>query len=778
MTFQVFRLPVLIFLLLLPGSLVQGQDIALGHWRHHLPNNRIIALTETSQKVIGATPYGLVVFSKDDNSLEKINKVHGLSDFGISALAHSPQHDLVLVGYENGNLDLIHHNNTFINIPDILRANILGSKSINNILIRDQRAFLSCGFGIVELDLVQYLIQDTYFIGPMGSQVQVFDLTSSGSRFYAATNAGVLSAPLQGANLVDYQNWTRETVSGQPNESFNHIASINGQIIANREAGDSDTLYLYEQNVWKVFNPSGNGYFEKRRKVTASRGHLMVANPTYVDIFDEDLNLTERIDTYYEAPVRANDALFDNNQQLWLADNALGLVRRLSPTAYQRIVLPGPPSANAFALVSAGGRTWVAPGAISEGGTNAWNQDGIFLFEQGSWRSFNRFEFPQMQDVADLIDLAADPGNPDRLYAASWSEGVLEFTPQGVETLYDDSNSPLQRRFGVGDQIRIGGVAVDRRGNLWVANSDAQNPIAVKKENGQWLSFPNRGIINPGQLLGNIEIDQQGQKWVILPLGNGIYLFKENSLDSQNDFQARRLTTQENYGGLPSNNVHSLAVDHDGYMWVGTDKGVAIYYSPQRAFSGEAFNAQQIVVEQDGFAAILLGTETLSAITVDGANKKWIGTTRSGVFLLSEDGRETIQHFTTDNSPLPSNHILDISVEGTSGEVFFATDRGLVSYRGMATEGTPVHTEVVAYPNPVRPHFTGPIAIKGLVSNAWVKITDIAGNLVYETIAEGGQAIWNGRDIRGHRPASGVYLVFTTNDDGSETMVTKILFIN
>ena len=767
----------IVFMALMP-AFIMAQDIPLGHWRHHLPNNRIIAITETADQVIGATQYGLVVFNKDDNSLESINKVHGLSDFGISALARSNAHNLVLIGYDNGNLDIIRNKKTFINVPDIRRANILGSKRINSILVHGQRAYISCGFGIVELDLTDYLIRDTYFIGPLGSQVEVNDLARTDDFFFAATNAGLLRAPAQGVNLADFQNWTRVTVSGQPNELFNRVAAFNNRIFVNRDAGQTDTLYILEAGQWQVFNPGNQGYFEKRRNLVASGGRLLVSHPLFLDIYGPDMNLLERIDNYYDGPVRALDALYDSNQQLWIGDFNFGLVRQRGANDYQRIVLPGPPSANSFGLVSAGGRTWVAPGAISVGGTNSWNADGIFLFEEGRWRGFNRFQFPQMEGVADIIRLAAAPGNPNRLYAASWSEGMLAFSPEGVGTLYDDSNSPMQRRFGIGDHIRLGGVAFDRNGNLWVANSEAERPILVKKENGEWLSFHNAGVINPNQLLGNIVIDRQSQKWVILPLNNGIFLFRENSLDNENDYQVRRLTTQENNGGLPSSNVFSLAVDHDGYMWVGTDKGVAVFYAPQRAFSGDPFNAQQIIVEQDGFAAILLGTETVTAIAVDGSNKKWFGTARSGAFLLSADGRQTIFHFNTDNSPLPSNNIHDIAVNGQNGEVFFATDKGLVSFRGLATEATATHSDVYAYPNPVRPHYDGYIAIKGLVRNAWVKVTDISGNLVYETVAEGGQAIWNGRDLFGRRPATGVYLVFSTNDDGSETMVTKIMFIN
>jgi hypothetical protein len=165
-------------------------------------------------------------------------------------------------------------------------------------------------------------------------------------------------------------------------------------------------------------------------------------------------------------------------------------------------------------------------------------------------------------------------------------------------------------------------------------------------------------------------------------------------------------------------------------------------------------------------------------MVVDGSNRKWIGTEKGGVFLISADGSQQIQNFNIDNSPLLSNTIFSIAINSESGEVFIATDEGLVSYRGDATDGTDVYGKVYAFPNPVRPNYTGPIAIKGLLRDADVKITDIAGRIVYQTKANGGTAVWNGNDFNGERARTGVYLVFSTNSDGTQTNVTKIMLVN
>lgn len=776
----------LIIILLLPtcGLLIHAfpaqasNNLPVGHWRHHLPNHNVIKVEEAPEKIISATNYSLIILNKDDNSIERINKIHGLSDFDISTMAYAPKQKAILLGYENGNIDVV-INNSFMNLTDILEASIIGSKRINSIYIDDDRALLACAFGIVTLSLSDWLIYDTWYIGPFGSIVNVYDVLIAKDQIYAATNAGLLAASLDAANLADYRHWNKIDVSGTPNETINMIALHGGRIFVNKHDNNgNDKIYFMEDETWHLFDIPGSEPIESTRSLRTSHDHLILSHDYNIKIFDAEMKLVKTVYSYRPGGVRANDALYDSRQYLWAGDRQYGLVRELGPETFEKIVLPGPPYANSFGLATANGRLWVAPGAISYNGANSWNRNGIFLLDKGAWNTFNRNDFDELADVADIISVTADPNNHNRAFAASWYGGLIELNPDGVVALYNEENSTLQKRTETNDWLRAGGVAIDRNGNVWVTNSEVDRPLSVKKPDGTWMAFTSGGTFGTQTRVREIIIDNSNQKWVNIP-GNGIFLFKEHSLENTNNFEARRLTTQANNGNLPSNSVHSMAVDHNGYVWVGTEEGVGVFYSPHQAFSGDPFNAQRIVVEQaDGFAGYLLETEIVTSITVDGSNKKWFGTSRSGAFLISADGRETIFHFNTDNSPLPSNNILDIAIDGQTGEIFFATDRGLVSFRGFATEATARHSNVYAYPNPVQPGYAGYISVKGLVRNASVKITDISGNLVWETIAEGGQAVWNGQDLFGRRPSTGVYLVFSTNDDGEETMVTKIMFIN
>ena len=288
-----------------------------------------------------------------------------------------------------------------------------------------------------------------------------------------------------------------------------------------------------------------------------------------------------------------------------------------------------------------------------------------------------------------------------------------------------------------------------------------------------------RPVVHSISSEGYLFIDNIGQKWVVVPSGVGLVVYNDNNtIEDVQDDQDRILNSALGSGNLPSTSVYSLAKDRDGEIWVGTNKGVAVFYNPENVFTGNDFDAQQILVTVDGYVEYLLANETVTAIAIDGANRKWLGTQNAGIFLVSPDGTEQIHHFTEENSPLFSNTITDIAINNQTGEVYIGTSKGLISYISDATQGYESHQNVTVYPNPVRPDFNGIIAIKGLVEDADIKITDLNGTLVLETTALGGQAVWDGKNGYGERVQTGVYLVFSSNSFGTETNVAKILFIH
>ncbi|MFO8067379.1 MAG: two-component regulator propeller domain-containing protein [Bacteroidales bacterium] len=754
-----------------------SQGIPVGAWRHHLPSKKIIATIEVDNKIIGASEYGLVIYDKEDNSISKYNKVNGLSDFELSFINYFKSHDIIFIGYLNGNIDLL-KDGVVYNIPDIKQTtSIFGSKKINNAIANAENIFVATDFGIVQISLDEFIILNTLYIGENASLLQVNDIIIHENNIIAATESGVLLADLDSPNLADFNSW--ESLANEPVEEgyYKGLCVAFDNLVLWTRSGDMDQIFYLEDDVWQLLSPEEENYFEHKNGLGFSENHFWVANKEHLDLFNQDFELSERIEEYLSSTPQPNHAFFGSDGDLWISDSKRGIVRKTANGQLQNYVPEGPLTAASTGLGTAPGIVWVTPGSITEGGVNTFNYDGVFYFENESWKAANRYNIPELDGVFDVIRATPDPGNSKQVYLSSWTEGLIRLTTSGDATKYNEDNSTLQRRVGLNDRVRIGGAAFDSSRNLWVTNSEVEKPISVRKNNGDWLAFSTNGLVSSSQITGKIVVDDWDQKWIILP-GNGILLFKENSLENSNDYQVRKLSTQQGNGALPSNYVYSIAVDLNGYVWVGTQKGVAIFYTPQDAFTENSFNAQQIIVTEGEFAGLLLENDQVNTIAIDGANNKWFGTNRSGAFFMTPDARNTYQHLNTSNSPLPSDNILDIAVEPESGEVFFATDRGLASFRNWATAGGDKHEDVYAYPNPVKPGYEGYIAIKGLVRNADIRITDISGNLVYKTIAQGGQAIWNGRDLNGRKPSSGVYVVFSTNEDGSEKAVTKILFLN
>jgi ligand-binding sensor domain-containing protein len=424
------------------------------------------------------------------------------------------------------------------------------------------------------------------------------------------------------------------------------------------------------------------------------------------------------------------------------------------------------------------GNLWLVPGGITGTWNNTWRTARVFNFIDEQWNVFDPWNTPALDSLRDMVAVTIDPMDPGKVYASSWSRGLVEFTDEQFTTIFDLTNSSFNPHMTEGVPVaKIGQTAFDNEHNLWVVNSGAENILSVRYNDGTWQDF-NLGTSSQGVDVMKIIVDSYNQKWLVprttATNSNYIFVFDENGTGGKT---VRALRSGSGFGNLPGTTVFAVAEDLEGEVWVGTDEGIAVFYNPGGVISENA-DAERILVDFDGYVQYLLETETVKAIAVDGANRKWIGTERAGVFLLSSDGQDQIYNFTEENSPLLSNNITCITINDDNGEVFFGTAKGLISYRGTATPGGPTNSDVYAYPNPVKKGYTGVIAIKGLVQNASVKITDVNGQVVYETRAEGGQAIWDGYNFDGRKANSGVYMVFITDSDGSEKMVTKILFLN
>ena len=752
----------------------------IGFWRDHFPYRNTVGVVQDGDLIYVATPYSMFTYNLSDQSLERLIKGISLSDIGISSLAYNQNNSTVVVGYSNGNIDLIQNSST-INMPDITNSSISGDKKIYGIHCEGDWAYLATGFGIVKLDIRKQEVKDTYIIGDGGEYAQVNDVATDGNTIYAALSDGLKEADETNPFLSDYSQWTRRTDLPHSGKTVANVEVFEGKLyVAQQNSGyNDDTLYAFDGAAWELdLNESGLEILN----VKSGNGKLVVVHTGSVALLENVNDRFENLYNYGGNFFNANDAHHDGSTT-WIASQSKGLIRAESNWNTQGYQPVGPAYSQNYSMSFFNGDLWVASGQLYGNlGSNAFSRNGLYRFTDEYWVIYNKFSnnSPELDSSGayDYTYVLIDPNDPNHVFVSSSSEiGLMEILGDEVTGLYNKNNSSLPERSGMTNYYDLGQCHFDNDGNLWVTSSRSDAPICLKTPSGTWKAFSCSQLNNTTRITNSVMTDA-GSIWAAAPK-TGVFVYSTNQTpEDESDDQCELLTTTLGGGGLPTANVNCVALDLDGEVWIGTELGPAVIYNPESVFSGGDFDAQQILIEQDGNVQILLETETINTIEIDGANRKWMGTQTSGVFLISEDGTEQIHHFTEENSPLPSNEIRDIEINDETGEVFFGTLNGIVSYKSTATEGGDYFTDVYAYPNPVRPEFDGTIAIKGLVRDSDVKITDVSGNLVYETTSYGGQATWNGRTFDGHRVKSGIYLVFASSADGSRAIVTKIAVVN
>ena len=783
------------FLLLLFTCLqpVAGQ-YRIGQWTDYLSYNTAPSVTKGNDKVYVATGSCVFSYSWNDNALEKINKLNGLSDMGAKLVRFNDYNNTLVIVYSNSNIDVLRNGNV-TNFSDILRKNITGDKTIYHISFYKELAYIATGFGIVVFDTEKLEFKDTYIIGNNGSYLTIYDVAADSSRIFAATASGLKQASIN-SNLNDFQNWN--FVSGLPQKAFNCVIRYNNEFIANYsstlDTGTDyrDTLYRFDGSNWdtiKKYHIAPNQTYQVKRLMADEQNQsIYITDQWGIDVFKKNPD-------WERAFSIGGNFIFYNASGNWIfpgvkeavytpgfgpfsycvgTDNC-GLVKTTAFGGQEQILLDGPGSNLISQLSILENKMIVAPVYLSEIWYNQYRRTGVYTNTSGSWNNLTKYP---LDSVFDINCITFKNNNTSNYFAGTWGNGLLEFRNDTLYKIYNELNSSLKPATTTTNSVRINGLVSDTSGNLWVSNAFTSYVLSVMRPNGSWVALNFAAFVPNTSLAGKILIDKNNQKWVQLP-GVGFLVYQDGGTYAQpNAANTKKITTSLNSGGLPSAQVYSMCEDKEGDIWIGSDKGVAVFYNPESILSsGSGWDCQQIIIDQNGVAKILLETETVFDIVADGNNRKWIAT-KNGVYCLSSDGQKEIHHFTKENSPLFSNTVIDLEYNGKTGDIFFATTDGLQSYRTEVIDAFEEFTDVYAYPNPVRPDYEGPIIIKGMVSNANIKITDITGALVYETTSKGGQAVWYGKNFKGERVATGVYVVFCSTSDGEQKTITKILLVN
>lgn len=720
-------------------------------WEDHFSYKSVAEITQVGNMLYCTSSHAIFSYDLGFNEVKKISKANKLNAIQPSSIAYNPGFDYLLIGYESGELDILGEESyNFIEIP---LDDYQGSKKINHLYTENEWMTISAAYGISLFNLDRREFSETAFFRQNGEFFTANESVIYDNRLYAASERGIYSHEINDL-IPNFNNW--ELAANVPSSNFNHIEKFSNKLIAS----NGGNVYILQNGIWNYLRNFGSV-----TDLNANGDYLSITTTNKVYILDSNLNEVRQstLNTTVQAGIFANNEIFAGT-----LDN--GLVRVSSMEA---IYPDGPYSNSSFGITALQGNAWSAHGGIIDYNFPALNIDGYSHYNGTEWV---HIPYTSMNNVRDITQITVNPNNISQVFATSWHEwwGVFEVIDDVPVTEYNSSNSSILYNEIFGNTyMKLGGSALDKEGNLYVTQSYVSNQyynvLHKKTANGVWSSYSLENYNQGAPGVQGPVVDDKGFVWVASARGSGVVVTNMN--------ETYQLLYGEDSGNLPSSNVYAVCIDKNGTAWIGTQLGLHVKSNAVRELQAGNLDTNPIVIVQDGIAEALLTDIAINDIEIDGSNRKWIATQGAGVFYISEFGRETIFHFTEDNSPLPSNVVYDISVDNDTGIVYFATQGGLFSYKGDAKNTGDSFGEIVAYPNPVRPNYTGLITIKGLADNADVKITDVVGNLLYKSRASGGIIQWDGTNLKGQKVASGIYLALMINADGTETASTKIAII-
>ena len=738
----------------------QNSSFDLGTWKAYLPAGEYTQLVKGTESVIVVNPFQLVFYYPETNEELLLHKGNGLSDIGISYVNYIDSQGAVVVGYENGNVDIVTPDRTY-NIPGIKNnQNILASKRINDIAVFGDQVYLATDFGVVEINTTIYEFGSTLFTD---EPVLHIEAQVESNTLFAATGSEMYFLEIQpSTNLADIQEW----------EIF--PASEEGDI-QDAAVWGGDIYLVVGDQLWKLVDQllSGVGVTgSKIRFIKPADSHLLVVNE-YDNIFTWDGQ--QSVQFINLCLLQMRDVLMVNPRVFWyVKQHEFGLYQN---DECQSRELPGVPSRFVTEMTVFNDDLYVATGGVSRIYNNLYREDGFYTNASGQWVTHRNTTEPVLGavDMRDVYQVEKVPSRNQLYFGTFWS-GVIGYE-EGELTLFDETNSSLQFSVTNPDRIRVADLFLDREENLWVANHDAIRPLSVMTPAGEWRNF----AIDVNPRIEKLIVDEYQNIWMAIA-ERGLYIFNPHDWDDEGDDESRLIIPQagdESGTSFDNARINEIVIDRNGGVWLGTESGPVLFDCGNIAFDNIC-QGRKPVIELNGDLGVLLGNENVRAIAIDGGNRKWFGTD-NGVYVISGAIDRIDHHFRSDNSPLPSNSIVDIAIDPVSGEVFIATESGLVSYRGEATEDDPASFSPLAvFPNPVPPAYAGPIGIKNLPENALVRITTLAGRLIYEDRALGGQLVWDRLDQDGRNVANGIYLVFATQDKSLApyTQVGKIFLLD
>ncbi|PXV62197.1 hypothetical protein CLV62_12120 [Dysgonomonas alginatilytica] len=771
---------------------VIAQDAS--QWTSHISYAADIENLEKNENTVYAVTDGkLFIYNNSDENIETFIKQEG-GNTDIKHIIYSPKHKCLLITRADANIELLFEDKSYVNISDLKNSTQNIDKTINKIFIYEDLAYIATNFGFLIINLLEKNVKDFGIFN-----VPFYSILVDNNKLYAATQKGILYIDIND-NVKDLALWKNMEVSTHYTNSENKFTDdeIRDILVFKNQFH----FRVPQKAIYRMDSPTSVKMVLAGEDLNSMRhlqnNHIIVsADNAFWDYEDLDKNVKININLLTSVIPNGN-----RSGEYWVGSsgNNLSLIKA-NGNSYEYIKRwkspQGPASNYPFSLTLQNKQLFVTGGGFYLSGANKSERmdkaASISIYKDSRWTNIYSSDISSASGVnaRDLVYSVSDPTNPKHIFASSWGEGLYEFEGAKYLNRYDNTNSTIEAIVsGDYSTTRVGGMVFDKNSNLWMLNPGVKNIITVRLKSGEWKQIYYTDIANAYTNPKDIIIDKYSNKWVTSFGGdNYLFIFNDNGTINDNSDDKyiylsgegdRNYFMDQDKKRLNISDINTIAEDVNGHFWLGTDIGPFQVYSSSNIFTEEIIFRRIKVESGSGSNSVtgLLENVAINAIAIDGANRKWIATQTSGVYLISSDNQETLAHFTLDDSPLPSNNVMSLAIDPNNGSVYFGTERGMMSYRGSATEGADDFSNVYSYPNPIRPGYEGSVSITGLQSNSRVKITDLKGNLINEGRSLGGQYSWNLQNARGRRVDSGVYLVFGSSENGSEGVVTKIMVVN
>ncbi|MBO6795042.1 MAG: hypothetical protein JJ895_14125 [Balneolaceae bacterium] len=769
--YKIFALSV-IALVILPVKAISQ----INQWSVYSSFSTINGIAVSDSKEYIATSGGIFIVDSDIIE-ERFTTVDGLHRLDPMSITYDELHDRIYLGYTDGVIDVIEAQTLEIEtFTDINRAEGFTSKQIHSFNLVDGQLFVGTDFGIIVIDSEELLVQTNYLkIGSFERGIPVYDIAINGDTLYAATSAGIGVADLRN-NLLDPNSWDNYVLVEEGNTRVDKISSTASLTIAISD----NKLYKFKNNSWETITAQG---IQTPIDLVSTATSIVVSDNNSISLINNDETSVE-IYSNTDLNFRTIELTGD---KLYIGTLSNGMLEVDLNDASSINYLPDGPYLNFFSELDFTNGSLLATATDEFPQSDPFNPiRGYYIYKDQRWQNYNRNTHPVLEGFSYSTAFAAHNGNTYYVIG-SWGDGIVLHEKENDDIrVFDKSNSDFSGISANREFIVISGIDEDSKGNIWAVSYLSYKPLNVYDTlDDTWYHFESLPI-NSDELYFRLFIDSNNHLWIpLIDVGNngqGLLITDPGTdISSADDDTYRKLTTGENNGNLPDDNVTAIAEDNEGEVWIGTTRGIARFIFPDFIVSSNnpsEYRAQWLInSDTSATSRFLLRDVNVASIAVNSANQKWIGSRNQGVWLVNEDGSAILKRFTRENSPLLSNNIQDITIDHSTGEVFFSTDIGLISYTDAAKEAVNEMAKLKVYPNPFVYDKHSQITIENLSDQTKIRILGADGSVFTEFESRGGRTTWDGKSSDGRMLSSGVYFIIAIDDSNNEKGIGKVVII-